>query len=137
MTTATVVLADDHPALVAACKQLLHPEFDVVAAVHSGDEALAAVAAHAPDVLVLDVEMPGMTGLEVMETLMQEDDPPRVVVLTLHKGRALADRIKALGAVGFVVKSRLARELPTAIRAALAGEHYCSPLESTDADSLA
>jgi len=124
----TLVLADDNRAFVAACRLLLIPDFELVTAVHTGRDALDAIRQHDPDVLILDISMPDMTGVEVIEALNRADARTRVVVLTMHRDPTLADRVMALGALGFVVKARMARDLPPAIRAALAGEKFCSPL---------
>lgn len=126
MTTAKIVLADDHPAITTACKQLLELEFHVAATADCGRGALEAVAEHDPDVLVLDIEFPDMNGLEVLEDLRRRGARARVVVLTLHQDRAVQDLAFGLGALGFVTKSRLARDLPPAIRAALIGESFSS-----------
>lgn len=127
-TRASLVLADDHKAFLDACKHLLQPEFEVVATARSGQEALDAVAEHVPDILILDISMPDMTGVEVLEALADRAVSTRVVVSTIHQERSLADRAAALGAYGFVTKARMARDLPAAIRAALAGELFRSPL---------
>ena len=124
MTAARLVLADDHTALVAACRQLLEPEFDVVGAVHSGRGALDAVARHDPDILVLDIGLPDITGVEVLEALQERSVRTRVVVLTLHRDAAIANRVAALGALGYVTKARMVGDLPRAIRAALVGESF-------------
>ena len=128
MAVARVVLADDLPAFVAACTHLLEPEFEVVAGAHGGRDALTAVAEHAPDLLVLDISMPDLSGIEVLEHLQREGSPTRVVLLSVHQEQAIADRAMALGAYGYVTKARMARDLPGALRAALAGEHFRSRL---------
>jgi len=126
----SVVLADDHRAFVGACESLLAREFDIVATVHGGRDALEAVETHDPDVLVLDISMPDMTGVEVMEILRSRNTRARIVVLTVNTDAALADRVIALGAHGYVVKARMVRDLTAAIHAALAGERFRSPINS-------
>ncbi len=128
MTMATIVLADDHPAFVAACTRLLGSEYDVIASVHGGEDALAAVDEHDPDLLVLDLGMPDMSGLDVLAAIRQGQSRVRVVVLTLHQERSIADQALTLGAWGFVTKSRMTRDLRPALLAAQRGEKYCSPL---------
>ena len=129
-TRPSVVLADDHRAFVGACESLLAREFNPVATVHGGRDALKAVEAHDPDILVLDISMPDMSGVEVIEILLRRNARTRIVVLTMNTEAALADRVIALGAYGYVVKSRMARDLTAAIHAALAGERFRSPLNS-------
>ena len=128
MTTARVVLADDHPAFIDACRRLLRSEYSVVASAHSGELALAALDERDPDLLVLDLGMPGMSGLDVLKTIRERRSRVRVVVLTLHQERSIADRAFTLGASGFVTKSRMTRDLRPALVAALSGESFCSPL---------
>ncbi|MHC4940303.1 MAG: response regulator [Planctomycetota bacterium] len=122
---ARIVLADDNKPFAAACRLLLSGLFDFAAVVHDGNSAFEAVAAHDPDVLVLDISMPDMTGIEVLEKLARDT---RVVILTIHQGAALADRAVELGAYGYVTKARMARDLPTAIQDALAGIRFRSPV---------
>jgi DNA-binding NarL/FixJ family response regulator len=128
MTMATIVLADDHPAFAGACTQVLCSEYDVVASVPTGGLALVAVEEHDPDLLVLDLEMPDMSGLDVLRALQECEARARIVVLTLHQDRSIADRALSLGASGFVTKSRVTRDLRPALAAALRGATFCSPL---------
>jgi DNA-binding NarL/FixJ family response regulator len=122
----TLVLADDHPSFVDASRRLLECDFEIVAAVHSGPEAVEAVRRLDPDLVVLDISMPGMSGIEVMEAL--KGHPTRIVVLTVHRDAAIADRVADLGACAYVTKARMARDLLPAVRAALAGESFRSAL---------
>ena len=124
----TVILADDHPDFVAACRTLLAADYDVVAEAHDGREALEALAEHRPDLIVLDLAMPGVSGLEVLEALQAATERPAVVVLSLHQEPAVVERILDLGASAFVAKARMARDLHRAMRAALAGETFRSPV---------
>jgi DNA-binding NarL/FixJ family response regulator len=128
--TARIVIADDHAAVGAACQRLLESEFSVVAVVLGGEAALEAVADLAPDLLVLDIQMPDLSGIEVLQRLLPQSQRPRVVVLTQHTDAGLGDRVCDLGALGFVTKARMARDLRPAIQAALVGESFRSPLPS-------
>ena len=125
----TLVLADDNREFASVCRLLLTPEFELIAAVHSGRHALDAIRQHDPDILILDISMPDMTGIEVIEALSRQPVRTRAVVLTMHQDPTIADRLLASGASGFVVKSRMARDLLPAIHAALAGEQFLSPLQ--------
>jgi DNA-binding NarL/FixJ family response regulator len=128
MIRATIVLADDHPAFAAACERFIRSEYDVVATVSSGEDALAAVDEHDPALLILDLGMPDMSGLDVLAAIREGESRVRVVVLTLHQERSIADRALSLGAAGFVTKSRMTRDLRRALAAALRGASFCSPL---------
>jgi DNA-binding NarL/FixJ family response regulator len=128
MTKATIVLADDHPAFAGVCTRVLCSEYEVVASVRTGGRALAAVEEHDPDLLVLDLKMPDMSGLDVLTAIQERLSRVRIVVLTLHQERSIAEQALALGAYGFVTKSRMMRDLRPALRAAQEGESFCSPL---------
>jgi DNA-binding NarL/FixJ family response regulator len=127
MTKATIILAEDHPAFAGLCTQVLGAEYDVVASVCTGEQALAAVEEYDPDLLVLDLEMPDMSGLDVLRPLQEHEARVRIVVLTLHQERSIAEQALALGGGGFVTKSRMIRDLRPALRAAQQGKTFCSP----------
>jgi DNA-binding NarL/FixJ family response regulator len=121
-----LVIADDHPLILDGLEQLLRlePDFSVLARCANGAEALAAVNAHVPDILVLDLQMPGLDGLAVLQALEQEPVAPRVVVLTA----ALDDEqiVAALrhGVRGVVLKSMAPNLLLRCLRKVHAGERW-------------
>lgn len=125
---ARVVIVDDHAAFLETSARLLRAHHRVVATVGSGREALEAVERHDPDLLVLDLGLPDLPGLEVLAVLRARQMRTRVVVLTLHRERALAERAFETGATAYVTKARMARDLRPAIEAALRDERFCSPL---------
>jgi DNA-binding NarL/FixJ family response regulator len=101
MGTIRVVLADDHAVVRRGVRSLLEaPDIEVVAEAGDGHQALAAVAAHRPDVLMTDIAMPGMTGLELAERVARDFPPTRVLILSMHKDKAYATRALAAGAAG-------------------------------------
>lgn len=122
-----LLLADDHPLVVAGLTSLLEPSYDLVAAVVDGHELLLRAQALRPDVIVTDLSMPRLGGFEVLTELKKLDPAFRVVVLTMHDEPGYARRALALGASAFVPKHAPPAELITAIEAALAGETYLSP----------
>ena len=122
------MIADDHDAFREACAKMLMGRYRIVAAVASGRKALEAVRLHDPDVLVLDLDLPDISGLDVAAELAARGARPRVVVLTLLRERAVADHALRSGVTGYVTKTRLARDLLPAIEAALNGFVFCSPL---------
>ena len=121
-----MILADDHPLVLNGLYHLLreHPEFAVLDRCASGAEALAAVKRHRPDVLVLDLLMPGMDGLSVVRTLNESDNPPAVVLLTaqLHEDE-LIEALR-LGVRGFVLKEMATKLLVECLRRVYAGGQW-------------
>jgi DNA-binding NarL/FixJ family response regulator len=121
-----LVIADDHPIVLDGLDQLfrLEPDLRVVARCRGGDEALRAVRAHRPQVLVLDVRMPGMGGLEVLAALAEERSPTRVVLLAAAlDDRQLATAVR-LGACGIVLKEMAPQLLLEAVREVAAGGQW-------------
>ena len=111
-----VVLADDWPEFGAVCTRLLATEFEIVEVVGSGVAALQAVERHDPDVLVVDLDMPDMSGVEVVQQLESGKSGVAIIVLAVHPDQVLADTLCKLGAAELVPKVRMVRELPRAIR---------------------
>ena len=132
MTRPRILLADDHQIVVEGLRGLLEPEFEIVGIVADGREVLAAVEALRPDVIVLDVTMPSLNGIEAARQLRAAGSPVKVVFLTMHRETTYAARALDAGAVGFVLKHEAASELITAIRQALLGRTYVTPLIAAD-----
>jgi DNA-binding NarL/FixJ family response regulator len=132
MGTIRVVLADDHAVVRRGVRSLLEesPGIEVVAEAADGREAVAAVAAHRPDVLVTDIAMPGLTGLELAECVARDFPQTRVLILSMHKEKAFATRALAAGAAGYLLKDAGAAECEAAVRAVARGESYLSPAVS-------
>ena len=123
-----VLLADDHLLVAEALKSLLTPEFDLVGVVEDGRELVEATRTLRPDVIVADVTMPHLNGIDALVRLRQGGDPVPVVFLTMHRDVTFARRALEAGASGFVLKHSAPAELLTAIRAALQGRTYLTPL---------
>jgi DNA-binding NarL/FixJ family response regulator len=125
-----VLLADDHR-LVCECLALLlsrEPDVEVVGQVTESDEVLRAVRALDPDVLVLDIDLPGKTGLEIARALRDEEARAAVLLLSRHCDAAHVEEALKAKVAGYVVKGAAARDLLDAIRAAGAGHAYFSPI---------
>jgi two-component system, NarL family, nitrate/nitrite response regulator NarL len=122
----TLVLADDHPILLEGLQQLLALErdFAVLARCRDGEEALAAVRRHRPDILALDLHMPVKDGLAVLRELRAEPLPTRVVVLTASLGTDDVLEAVRLGAQGVVLKDTAPHLLVLCIRKVAAGGHW-------------
>ncbi len=127
MSRPRVLLADDHILVAEGLRSLLGQEFDVVGVVADGDALISAARELAPEVIVADISMPRLNGLDALSRLKAADPDVRVVFLTMHTEVAYARRALAAGAAGYVVKHSAASELVSALRAALAGKTYVSP----------
>jgi DNA-binding NarL/FixJ family response regulator len=123
---ARILLADDHPALLAHVARLLGQHHEVVGSVSSGLELLASAERLDPDVVVLDISMPGLDGLETARRLKLAGSRSKVVFLTVCEDVDFAREALALGADGYVVKSRLVSDLLLAVSEALAERHFVS-----------
>jgi len=127
MQRPSVLLADDHRLVAEGLKSLLSAEFDLVGVVEDGRALIAAARQLRPDVIVADITMPHLNGIDALVQLKQEDPAVRVVFLTMHPEVAYARRALEAGAAGYVLKHSAPAELTAAIRAALAGKTYISP----------
>lgn len=124
-----IVVADDHPAMLAAVAGVLEPQgFEVVARVADGRAALAAIAAERPDVALLDVRMPHLTGIDVARAVAQTAPHTRVVLYTAFGDRALLAESFAAGVRGFVLKEAPVHDLVRAIERVAAGGTYVDPV---------
>ena len=121
-----ILLADDHPALLERVTVLLRSSFDVVGAVHNGQELIADAMRLDPDVIVTDIVMPVLTGIEAAHRLRETGSRARIVFLTIHAEDEFIQACMAEGALGYVVKCRVGTDLLPAIRAALSGQSYIS-----------
>src|SRR3954451_23408580 len=126
-----VLLADDHKDFLEVATRLLEPEFDVVKAVGNGQALIDEAARLEPQVLVLDISMPVLNGIEAVRQLKGAGCSARVVFLTVHEDQDYVRAALAAGAQGYVVKCRLASDLLLALREALAGRSFVSPSVST------
>jgi DNA-binding NarL/FixJ family response regulator len=122
-----VLVADDHRAMLDTLVGLLSRDFEVVAAVTDGLSAVAEATQLEPDLLVLDIAMPGLNGIAAAARLKTDGSSAKIVFVTNLRDREFVEESLALGDVGFVVKDRLVADLLPAIRRVLAGEAFVSP----------
>lgn len=122
-----VVIADDHQLVRQGIRMLMEraPDIEVVGEARDGEEAIALAEQLNPDVLVMDITMPGMNGIEATEILVRKQGFA-VVILSMHEDEALVRRAIAIGARGYVLKGSVADELLLAVRAASRGGTYLS-----------
>ncbi|HZD32072.1 MAG TPA: response regulator transcription factor [Candidatus Angelobacter sp.] len=123
-----VLLADDHRAICESVAALLEPDFEVLGTVSNGAEMLAEAQRLQPDVVVTDISMPVLDGIEAARQLLAKNPTAKVVFLTVHDRVEFVSACLAAGALGYVVKSRLTTDLVPAIHEAVAGRRFISPV---------
>jgi DNA-binding NarL/FixJ family response regulator len=136
MAKARILLVDDHAVLRAGLAMLINaqPDMEVVGEAQEGADAIDKTRLLRPDVVLLDLTLPGMNGFDALRELVRLDPPARVLVLTMHDDPAYRRHVLAAGALGFVTKRAADRELLTAIRAVREGR---SSADITPGEALA
>lgn len=132
----TVMLVDDHAVVRMGFKLLLESANDikVVAEAESGEQAVKLYGEHHPDVVVMDITMPGIGGMEAIERIMAKDNQARILVLSAHEDSVHPKRVLNAGALGYLSKRSAAEELIQAIRTVAARKRY---LEANIAQQMA
>src|SRR5580765_5576024 len=123
-----LLIADDHTLLAEACKSLLEPEFEVVGIVDNGRALLRTACELKPEVVILDIAMPQLNGLDAGEEIKRLLPATKLVYLTMNMSPDVAAEAFRRGASAYVVKHAAASELITAVRRALSSESYLSPI---------
>jgi len=128
-TPISVLIVDDHPLFRQGLVSILEGEPDIVLAgeASTGREALAAVEAAAPDVIVMDIQMPEMNGIDATAAITQVCPNVRVIILTTYEGDVHALRAMKAGAAGYMLKSMVRKDLLDTIRAVRQGRRYVTP----------
>lgn len=125
---ARIIIGDDHRLLADACKNLLEPEFEVLEIVTDGRALVRSALAHKPDIVILDIAMPRLNGLDAGEQIKHKLPATKLLFLTMNSAADVAAEAFRRGASGYVLKHSAAEELLTAIRKVAHGESYLSPL---------
>ena len=125
MGRARILVADDHEGIRRTIVRLLKRRFEVLDAVGDGPTFLEAVARLKPDVCVLDISMPKMSGIEIAQRIKQSDSAIKIVFLTLHDDFDFKTAALATGAEGYVVKAKMGEELLFAVNEVVAGRTFC------------
>ena len=128
MTRPRVLLADDHAMVVAGLRSLIEPEFELVGTATNGRELVEASRTLRPDVVIADISMPLLNGMDATRRIKKENPEVKVVILTMHGDVDFATEAFRAGASGYLLKHSAAEELSTAIREALQGRVYITPL---------
>lgn len=126
-----VLLADDHPALLNATTALLRPQFDVVGTTTDGATLVSEALRLFPDVIVADITMPVLSGIDAAHQLRESTFSAKIVFLTVHSEEQFVKACMAEGALGYVLKSHMKAHLIPAIQAALVGQTYVCPFVPT------
>jgi DNA-binding NarL/FixJ family response regulator len=141
LTRTRLLLAEDHAAVRNVAVRLLEQEFEVVGTAGDGQALIEAAARMLPEVLVVDISMPVLNGIEATHRLRETGSTTRVVFLTAYEDIDYVHAALAAGALGYVVKSRMNTDLCLAIKEALAGRSFVSPsiacisLKSSEGDT--
>ncbi len=122
-----VIIADDNELFRELIAKIVSAHYQVVGSVGDGDELIEAWELHKPDLLLVDIDMPRLNGIDAVRLLREKGCTTPVVILTVSDDPALVEASREARAEGFVIKSRLASDLFEAIRAAETGELYTSP----------
>ena len=124
----TIVLVDDHSVVRAGVRRLLEQEalFDVIGEAESGEKAYHMFGELKPDVMVMDLSMPGMGGLEAIRRILMRHERARILVLTMHEDLSFANQALKLGAKGYLIKNTLGDDLVKSIQTVSRGEVFLS-----------
>jgi len=136
MSQINVMLVDDHAVVRMGFKMLLETSDDikVIEEAENGEEAIKAYMEHKPDVVVMDITMPGMGGMEAIERILNKESSAKVLVLSAHEDSVHPKRVLNAGAMGYVTKRSAAEELIKAIRSVASGKKY---IEASVAQQMA
>jgi len=129
MNKISVIIADDHSMVRQGLKQILELEDDiiVVAQASNGEEAVKLARIHKPDIILMDINMPGTNGLQAIKELKFEKHPSKIIVLTIHEDREYLFKTLQMGAEGYVLKDAEPSVLIQAIRSVHTGQSYIQP----------
>ncbi len=124
-----ILIADDHDVVRSGLRALLHsfPDFAVIAEAADGEEAVQLAMERKPDVILMDISMPRLDGIEATTQIMEQQPDARVVILSVHEDEEYVRRILKAGARGYVLKNARRKEIAQAVRSALSGDRFFSP----------
>ncbi|HEV2327577.1 MAG TPA: response regulator transcription factor [Verrucomicrobiae bacterium] len=124
-----IFIVDDHPLFRAGLRQVIQDDdrFELVGQTGNGREAMLFMEKNKPDIAVLDLKLPGMSGLEIARRAHEKRLPTHIIILTMHNEEELCSRALDHGVMGFILKENAVEEIINAIAAVAAGQHYFSP----------
>lgn len=134
-----VLLADDHVLVLEGLSKLLQKEFDLIGTARSGTEALEMASDLQPDVVLMDISMPGMNGIDAARQLRERAPNTKVIALTMHNSPTYVRESMKAGMAGYVLKQSAAAELSSAVQTVMRNERYVTPAvsETSKTDSEA
>jgi DNA-binding NarL/FixJ family response regulator len=132
MARVRVLLGDDHRLFSEGLARLLKPQFEVVGILENGRDLIAAAQRLRPDVILVDISMPSLNGIEAARRIQTIPDPPRIIFLTMHEDGIHAAAAFLAGASGYVPKRSAPAEVMTAVREVMRGRTYLSPLVDSE-----
>jgi DNA-binding NarL/FixJ family response regulator len=123
-----ILIADDHPIFRSGLRQVIEADatMSVIAEAEDGASALRLIREHKPDIVVLDVNMPGVSGFDVIASMRKENLPSEVVLLTMHNEEAMFTKALSLGVRGYVLKDSATSDIVNCLHAVRKGENYAS-----------
>ena len=122
-----IIVADDNADFLSELVSVLETEFDVVVTARDGKSALESIRSCSPDVVVLDLEMPGLTGIEVTRELSKHAPRPAVVICSVESDPEIIESAREAGVLGYVFKVRIRKDLVTAVKLVVSGQSFVSP----------
>ena len=124
----TIILADDHPLLLRGLSEIIEEEedFEITGQASDGEQALLLIEKTMPDLAVLDIDMPKLTGLEIAERIKSKNISTKIVFLTMHNKESIFNRAMNLGARGYLMKDSVLVEIIEALSAVSSGKHFIS-----------
>src|SRR5690349_1083657 len=128
MSRIRLLLADDHVMFSDGLQSLLHDEFDLAGTVRNGQELIEATFELKPQVILVDISMPVLNGLDAVREIMRRGSEAKIIFLTMHNDATLLAEALRCGASGYVLKQAAGEELATAIREVAQGNNFISPL---------
>lgn len=125
---ASIIIADDHPLILKGLKDfLVEKKFNVLATAENGKKAFSLIKTHDPDIAILDINMPFLSGIEVAEKCLEEGLNQKIIIITFEKDEALYNKAKELNIFGYVLKEFALNEIENCIESVIANKPYFSP----------
>ncbi|HLT32935.1 MAG TPA: response regulator transcription factor, partial [Aquaticitalea sp.] len=124
----SIIIADDHPLILKGLNDfLIEKKYDVISSAVNGKDAMKLIEKHEPDIAILDIRMPFLTGLEIAERCLEQNRSTKIILITFEKDLTIYNQAKSLHIYGYVLKEFALVELENCISAVLQGKRYFSP----------